>query len=45
MTSLDLAMAKNEARAEIEALARTEAERKAMEHGMIVLADILESEL
>ncbi len=42
MNAHTLEMAKNEARAQIKALATSQQERLAMERGMVILADILE---
>lgn len=42
MNANTLNLAKNEARAQIKALATSREEKLAMEHGMVILADILE---
>lgn len=42
MNGHTLSLAKSEARAQIEALAKNREEKLAMEHGMVILADILE---
>lgn len=42
MNEHTLSLAKNEARAQIEVIAKSREERLAMEHGMVILADILE---